>query len=136
MAKDFGPGRETTILVVEDEALMRALAAHRLQEHGYKVIEAGPADEAISVLSHGAGIDLVFSDVSLPGALGGLALALWLHNHQSDIALLLTSGVPPTVSVLREERVAPFLAKPYDLDELVKRVSQLLEMRTKRPRAN
>ena len=132
VAEDLALNSPVTILVVEDDPLIRALAAEHLQEHGYRVIEATTADEAMSWLSRDVNVDLVFSDVSLPGARGGLQLGVWLHNHYPAISLLLTSGVPPMVSILGEERAAPFIAKPYDLNELVRRVDQLVKLHARR----
>ena len=70
-----------TILVVEDEALLRITLVDHLRSVGYRVAEAGTAEEAVRVLLSSSNIDLVFSDVELPGAMGGFALAVWIRRH-------------------------------------------------------
>lgn len=102
-----------TILVVEDEILVRAVAAANLPDCGFDVIEAGDADEAIRILQAGIRVDIVFSDVNMPGSLDGFGLALWLRRERPDLKFILTSGAPP---IAHDASVAhgPILAKPYD----------------------
>lgn len=118
-----------TILVVEDDDLLRTLASDHLRDHGYRVLEASTATEAMSVVSTDADVSLIFSDVSLPGAVGGLSLATWLNNHHPAIPLLLTSGVPPIIPILKEERVVPFIAKPYDFSVVARRIAEMVKPR-------
>ena len=81
-----------SILVVEDEPLVRAVAVMHLQERGFSVIEAQDADEAMLILRHDRSIAAVFSDVQMPGSMDGLALAQWLANTRPTVKVLLTSG--------------------------------------------
>jgi CheY-like chemotaxis protein len=111
-----------TILVVEDEPLIRISIADHLRSVGYLVVEAGTADEAVSVLSSGSKIHLVFCDVELPGMMGGVSLAAWVRNHYRSIPVILTSGVGSVVSPLERQHLIPFLQKPYqprDAEELI-----------------
>ena len=70
-----------TVLLVEDDALLRVSTAEHLRIKGYHVIEAGTVIEAATVLSSGPPVHLVFSDVDLPGSTGGLSLAVWMNIH-------------------------------------------------------
>src|SRR6266436_5346557 len=70
------------VLLVEDEPLLRNTTGEYLRLSGYVVVEATDAAEAIGVIDRGEGLDLVISDVSLPGAVDGLGLARWLRHRQ------------------------------------------------------
>src|ERR1051325_8090552 len=93
------PAPPPTILVVEDDVLVRNLAAAYLRESGFKVIEATSADEAIRVLQ---------ADVQMPGSMGGLGLAQWVRRERPWLKVILTSGAARTA------KEAGVLAKPYD----------------------
>ena len=82
------------ILVVEDEALLRMLAGDILTEDGgYRVSEAVDADEALILLESRHDVRLVFSDVNMPGALNGLALARLVNMRFLGIKVIVTSGL-------------------------------------------
>jgi CheY-like chemotaxis protein len=117
--------RLPSILVVEDEPLVRAVAVMHLQERGFSIIEAQDADEAILILRDDRSIAAVFSDVQMPGRMDGLALAQWLANTCPTVKVLMTS-----------ERMVPdksmewrFLAKPYWLEEMERELRNLLVAR-------
>lgn len=116
-----------TVLVVEDDVLLRISTADHLRSRGYHVVEAGTAIEAATILSSRSPVHLVFSDVDLPGATGGLTLAVWLHTHYPAIPVVLTSGVRAVMPTLSDQRVIPFVPKPYDLDELSNLISGIIE---------
>jgi CheY-like chemotaxis protein len=105
-----------------------------LQECGFKVLEAGCAAEAVEILeSRKAVIDFVFSDISMPGAMDGFALAKWVRANRPEIPILLTSGDSKKANaaqILCEEE--PFLAKPYDLQLVVAHIRTLIEARAKK----
>lgn len=112
------------ILLVEDEELVRLSAAEFLRFSDFQVIEAANADEAIQLLSSGADVDLVFSDVRMPGRLDGFDLAAWLATHRPALPVLLTSGY---AGLMREpDRSLPMLPKPYSLDNLLRKIGELL----------
>jgi DNA-binding NtrC family response regulator len=118
-AADQATGEERrTVLLVEDDALLRVLAADHLRGKGYHVIQAGSVIEAATVLSSGRPVHLVFSDVDLPGATGGLSLAVWVNTHYPHIPIILTSGVQAVMPTLADQRRVPFVPKPYDLDKV------------------
>ncbi len=118
--------RAATVLIVEDEFLLRASLADFLQESGFKVVEAGTADEAVAIVAHRAvPVDVVFSDVMMPGKLDGLGLAQWLRARRPDIPILLASGNPGKVAEA-VKRCGRALSKPYDLDEVAGEIRKLV----------
>lgn len=111
--------KTTVLLVVEDEAIIRMLAAEVLADAGFHVIEAGDADEALDILQTRAnGIHGLFTDVHMPGSMNGVELVHeatrcwpWLH-------LLVASGhAMPTQAEL--PIACRFLPKPYELSHVV-----------------
>jgi CheY-like chemotaxis protein len=88
----YEAARQSVVLLVEDEILLRRTTAEYLRLSGFPVIEAPNAEEAIAVFASGKRVDVVFSDVYLSTAMDGLRLARWLHRHHPDIPVMLTSG--------------------------------------------
>jgi CheY-like chemotaxis protein len=126
--------RTPTLLVVEDEVLIRIALSDYLQECGFKVLEAGNADEALEIIQHGTvTIDLVFSDVVMPGGMDGFGLAKWIRANRPGLPIILTSGDAAKAVTANElcER-EPFMAKPYDLEQLVKRIRTLIDLAKKK----
>ena len=113
-----------TVLVVEDELLVRLAVAEELREAGMRVIEAGNADEAMKHLRAGNAVDLVFADIELPGSMNGLELARRLRTDFPDIKLLVTSGRLPEPEATS---AGAFIAKPYDIAEVVGRIRATLD---------
>jgi CheY-like chemotaxis protein len=71
-----------TVLVVEDEVLIRMATAEYLRGCGYRVVEVGSGDEAVAVLETDIRVDVVFTDVTMPGALNGFGLAQWVRRER------------------------------------------------------
>jgi len=88
---------QVTVLIVEDHFWTRYTAAEYFRGSGYRVIEANNADEAVSVLASGSRVDVVFSDIGMPGSMDGLALADWIAQRYPGLPLILTSGRRPDV---------------------------------------
>jgi len=110
-----------TILMVEDEPLVRFVGVLALSEAGYKVLEAANAEQALRVLDSGAAIDLLFTDVEMPGALDGKGLARCVHDQWPDIRIAITSGCGDHAKDAR--RLGGFfIAKPYAAEKLVELV--------------
>jgi two-component system, response regulator PdtaR len=102
------------VLLVEDErSLLTALAAF-LRLKGVAVVEAESGDQALELLQGGERVDLVLSDVEMPGSVNGMDLAKWIRINRPALPVVLTSGrqVPDIEDV-------SFLAKPYRLGELL-----------------
>ena len=116
----------TTILVVEDEALIRMVSADILGDAGFRVLEAANADEAIDILTQAEHVQLVFTDIRMPGRMDGLELATFVHSHWPDIRLVVTSGhtVVPDSEIPDGGR---FVSKPYDLKRLVADIRAVID---------
>ncbi len=115
--------------MVEDEILIRGAVAEYLRSSGYTVVEAADASEAIAIFVSREPIDVVLCDVEMPGKMDGLSLARWIHRHHPALPVLLTSGhgIPiPT----GKKPAELFIAKPYRLEKLAKRLELMLAQGT------
>jgi DNA-binding response OmpR family regulator len=115
-----------TILVVEDEVLIRLPLADFLRDNGFRVLEGANAAEARAVLDAGTPVDLLFSDINMPGPEDGIALAAWVRQSRPHIAVLLTSGAPHPAAKLEAVRGVAMLTKPYEFDDVAGRIAALL----------
>jgi PAS domain S-box-containing protein len=119
-------GGEETILVVEDNSDVRGVAVSLLEELGYHTVEADSAPAALEKLAAGQHIDLVFTDVVLPGAIDGLALAQRISVNYPELPVVLTTGyarrldAEPSYAVLR---------KPYDITTLGRAIREAMDAR-------
>jgi PAS domain S-box-containing protein len=122
------PAQGETILVVEDNAAMRRIVVRQLHELGYSVLEAESAADAIGMIER-TRVDLVFSDVVMPGEMDGLGLARHVLTRQPDAAVLLTSGFPEKKFEDRFKGMASsvrLLGKPYRKEQLAAAVRDAL----------
>ena len=117
--------RKPIVLVVEDEILIRIDIAEYLRENGFTVVEAANAAEAVEVFASSAKVDIVFSDVHMPGEMDGFELARWIGEHFDGVPVLLTSGAETSRGALP----TAFIAKPYIFWNVEKRLRQLLDER-------
>ena len=116
-----------TILVVEDEVLIRMLVADYLRECGYQVFEAAGVAEAKAVLDADTPVDLVFTDVNLASEENGFMLASWVRQHHSGTQVLLISGIANATEKAGDLcESGPLLAKPYTPDVVLQRIQTLL----------
>jgi CheY-like chemotaxis protein len=81
-----------TVLVVEDETLIRMAVAESLRDAGYRVLEASCADEATSLLGAYGDIAVLFTDIQMPGPLNGAALTHFVRTHYPGVTVIATSG--------------------------------------------
>jgi CheY-like chemotaxis protein len=103
------------VLLVEDEALIRLAVAEDLRAEGFQVIEARDAADAMSVLRSGERVDLLFTDVQMPGQMDGVALAAWTRDRHIQVLLAITSGDPFSLVRARERFPNAFiLPKPVN----------------------
>jgi CheY-like chemotaxis protein len=122
------PGGSETILVVEDDLRVRRVTAARLRDAGYHVLEAATATEALEILDGTAPVDLLFTDVVMPGGMTGDQLAAKVRAERPAIKLLLTSGyAEPLVAGREQAESGNWLRKPYTSAELANRVRTLLD---------
>lgn len=119
------------ILVVDDEALLRLNLSDYLQDHGFKVLEASTGDEALAIMAApDFKVDLVFTDVMMPGVTDGLALAKWIAENQPTVAVIVTSGDEQKASAAKDAGgTFQFVPKPYDLAEVAALILRMLDGR-------
>jgi CheY-like chemotaxis protein len=118
------PRPPASILIVEDEAFVRLFGAGMLAEAGFRVIEAVDGDQALGFLEADVDVQLLFTDVDLPGAVDGLALARQVHERWPRVGIIVVSG---QASPQPHELPAGshFHRKPYDADALVRHAREL-----------
>ena len=114
------------VLIAEDEPLIRMVACETLVDAGFSVIEAEHADAALAALHDAATrVDVLFTDVQMPGSMNGAQLAHCVHAIWPAVRLLVTSGNAKPVSPCLPQP-ARFLAKPYDGRDVVGHIKALL----------
>ena len=123
------PSRGESVLVVEDEPLVREHAIHALEELGYRVHEAANATLALEALQRDPAISILFTDLVLPGGVHGEELAARARALRPELRVLFTTGYARN-SMVHQQRLpanARFLSKPYTLDELARELRRLIE---------
>lgn len=118
------------ILVVEDNANLRRAVTTSISSLGYRVTSAANADAALGILEeHAAGIDLVFSDVVMPGEVDGFALANLIATRYPDVRVLLTSGFPGHMEEIETglQPASRILQKPYRKEQLARAIRETVE---------
>ena len=113
----------STILVVEDEVLLRMVIADELRNAGYIVLEAANADEALEALRHSSGVRIVFTDIRMPGSMDGTKLAGLVRSKYPLLKIVLTSG---DLAALDRPEHDGFFPKPYDGGKVIQHIKALL----------
>jgi CheY-like chemotaxis protein len=122
-----------TVLVVEDEVLLRLVVAEYLRDCGYKVIEAADADEAVVVLKQPhVQIDVLFSDIDMPGSMDGFALAQWTRANRPGLEVILTGTAQRAVNAAADLCDEGPMPKPYEARSVHDRIRRLLASRPAR----
>jgi PAS domain S-box-containing protein len=122
--------RNPKILVVEDQEAVRAVACGFLEDFGYDIVEAEDGLQALARLQENPDIDLMFSDVVMPGGLNGFDLAQAARGIRPDLKIVHTSGYPKGAMVHQEEprfREGFIIMKPYRREDLQKIIRDALE---------
>ncbi|MBS4090064.1 hybrid sensor histidine kinase/response regulator [Pseudomonas rustica] len=122
-----GGGHET-ILVVEDNDAVRASAVELLREEGYHVLTAGNGDVAMQMLLEGIEVDLIFTDVVMPGLIKSSDLAAWAKVQIPAVAVLFTSGHTRDI-ISRNHQLSPdthLLSKPYSPEAMLQMIRAVL----------
>ena len=121
------PHGEEVILVVEDNASIRGVVVRQLETLGYHTLLAGSGDEALEIISGGAAVDLLFTDVVMPGALDGRALAKAARRLRPALQVLFTSGFTAAAAAGENDLGSNLLSKPYRKSELARRIRAALD---------
>ena len=112
------------ILIVEDEALVRLSAVGMLEDAGFRMIEAVNSDEALELLAADSDVQLLFTDVNMPGTIDGLALARQVHDRWPHIGIMVASA-----KQVRQPEELPagsrFEQKPYSSASVVGHAREL-----------
>ena len=121
-------GGGETILIVEDNARVRKLSIARIRDLGFETVEAESGDQAYRMLKEGVKVDLVFSDLVMPGALNGYDLATKISTEFPALKILLTSGYASDVvtNEMANGQLFDILHKPYRQSDLAQRLYALL----------
>ena len=120
-------GGQESILVVEDDPLVRVFLDNALSQLGYKVVSVGDAHEAMSLLGSSTSIDLLLADVVLPRGMTGRELAQKLKQTHPDMGVLFISGFPDEQTTGADGQQSPALKKPFQVQDLAKRIRETLE---------
>jgi signal transduction histidine kinase/CheY-like chemotaxis protein len=118
-----------TVLIVEDNDGVRGYAKSVLEEIGYRVLEAARADGALHIIQSEERIDLLFTDVVLPGGMTGRVLADRAAEHRKDLPVLFTTGYTRNAIVHhgRLDAGVQLLGKPYTQQDLIQKVREILD---------
>jgi CheY-like chemotaxis protein len=125
-------GGTDVILLVEDDEDVRATTADMLSDLGYNVLKARDADDAMAIIDSGASIELLFTDVVMPGALDAAGLARRMQLRLPGVPVLFTSGYTDNAIVHggRLDAGVELLSKPYTRDELARKLRKVLRRTT------
>lgn len=113
------------VLLVEDNARLRSMMGRTLESLGCSVVMAADAAEAVGLIEAGASCQLLLSDIRMPGAMDGVALAEWVAQRHPDMSILLVTGFTHTANIQ-----FPVLPKPFGLDHLIDAMHRVLAART------
>ena len=119
------PGGHETILLVEDNPDVQEVAAMLLRQLGYRVLHVQSANAALRLLASDGNVDLVFTDIVMPGEVDGMTLARQVKEEYPDIAVLLTSGYAKASNT--RESGFPVLRKPYQISTLAHAIRDVLD---------
>jgi two-component system, cell cycle response regulator CpdR len=130
MANSEPQTRTIAVLIVDDENEIRSMLASALAADGYSVLEAGTVWEAQNIMRAGAEVDVVVSDVRMPGGADGNDLAVWLYRYAPRTILILTSGYfPPDQAHAAPLVFGHRLPKPYRPSQILRLIEQGLMRR-------
>jgi response regulator RpfG family c-di-GMP phosphodiesterase len=130
------PANSRTVLVLDDDVLVRMPVVQLLRECGYRVVEAASTDEAIAVLQKTAiPVDVVLSEIDIPGSMNGVGFAQWARSIRPELKILLAGTPERTVQNAAELCGAgPMLKRPYEHKLVLDRIKRLLVARAQQGR--
>ena len=112
-----GAERRGHVLLVEDDPEVAALTRELLSSLGFSVIHVSSPDAALGALANSRAVDVVVTDIMMPGGVSGLQLAREIRRRHSSVPVLLTTGYVESASDMRDNEF-PLLLKPYSIDAL------------------
>lgn len=121
-----GGSTPATILVVEDEVLIRLAVADYLRTCGYRVLEASTGEEAQAVFGNDQHVEVVLTDIDLGRGMNGFELARWVREQHPEVRILLTSGVARMAQSAGDLCDMPLLKKPYPHEQLAEEIRRRL----------
>jgi PAS domain S-box-containing protein len=124
-AKDNAHVLRPTVLVVDDSAEVAQVTSSLFEHLGFKTVYRDSADGALKLLEGGTKFDLVFSDIVMPGAIDGVALAREIRSRYSDLPVILTTGYSDAAQAAPPD--LPILRKPFDADSLKDFIENTME---------
>ena len=119
MNSGFALSKKLPIMVVEDEALIRAGLVLEFETAGYQVHEAASADEAVVLLQSGLVLAAVVTDLRMPGRLDGLGLVAWLCEHRPGLPVIVATGYPINLQQEPYRAIRAVVSKPYQASEII-----------------
>ena len=117
--------QRTAVLVVEDEALVRMGIVDELEDAGFEVFEAANSGIAIEILIANPRINVMFTDIDMPGGVDGLKLAASVRDRWPPITIIVTSGLR-AIGVESLPVRARFMPKPYNPDVVVRSIREMM----------
>src|ERR1700710_1358546 len=114
-----------TVLVVEDEMMLRMRAVDMVEDAGFSSVEAVNADDALAILESRSDIDLLFTDIQMPGSMDGLKLAHAVNERWPSIKIILVSG---QLKLTDDDRPADsrFFGKPLDVKQMIAEMQDMI----------
>ena len=115
------------VLVVEDDSLLRMDAVQMIEEAGFQVLEADNADQAIALLERRSDINVVFTDIQMPGSMDGFKLAQAIRDRWPPVKIIATSGyfLEMTSNLPEGGR---FISKPYDIQHITALIREMMSI--------
>ena len=114
-----------TVLIVEDEMVLRMRAVDIVEDAGFNPIEAVNADDALAILESRSDIELLFTDIQMPGSMDGLGLAHAVHVRWPSIKIIVVSGQlnPPSIDLPPCSR---FFGKPLEPGQMIAQMRNMI----------
>ena len=120
------------IMVVDDEPVILAVLTEFLIDSGLVPLAASSGDEACDLIKSGIKVDLVFSDVRMPGNFDGFGLARWIIEHHPEIPVILASGDLGKANAATELCGVEMFPKPYEFQAAARKIKETINLHRKR----
>jgi CheY-like chemotaxis protein len=115
-----------SVLIVEDEPLVRLVAVEAIEAAGFRAYAAANADDAIGILERQCNIRLVFTDINMPGSMDGIRLAHCVRDRWPKVQFIITSALLK-FGEAELPRGSVFVSKPYSPEQIVRKIEKMSE---------